>query len=118
MILLVLVLVSVGAVVATPWRGLSRRERVWAVLACVVTAAMFALPVTPATSPWRRVMEIALGVCIGASIALLLYGVVLARARRVAGRPAGQLVLPSVVAALPLVIIGLTWALWCTAEAR
>jgi hypothetical protein len=112
----VLVLVVVGAVVTTPWRGLSQRERVWAVLACVVTVAMFALPVTAATSPWRRVVGIALDVCIGASVALLLYGVALARARRVAGRPAGHLVLPGMVAALPVVLVALNWALWCTAE--
>jgi hypothetical protein len=79
MIAIVLLLVSLLLVAATPWRRLPLDGRLWAAAALLNTMVFFALPTTPATSPWRPVVAHVLAGCAVASLLLVILGLILWR---------------------------------------
>ena len=104
------------ATVLTPWRKLSGVERVWAALAYGVTTLAFSLPTTPATSPWRPVIDRAEATATVTSAALVIAGAwLMARRGARAARPLGLLGI-CVVAALPALLWGIIAVLWRTAH--
>lgn len=81
--LLVLMLLLVAR---TPWGRLSRAGRFWTGAALLNAGIFFAMPVTPATSPWRPVVARVLAASAAASFALFVVGLQLRRRHSEASR--------------------------------
>jgi predicted permease len=101
--LLVLMLVLVAR---TPWGRLSRAERFWTVAALLNTTIFFAMPVTPATSPWRPVVARVLAASAAASFALLVVGLQLRRRHTEASR---DWTAPLILVGLPALFYAFFW---------
>jgi hypothetical protein len=77
MIAIALLVLIVLLLAATPWRRLSLAGRLWTVAALLNVLVFFSLPTTPATSPWRPVVQRTLAACAGVSLVLFAFGLIL-----------------------------------------
>jgi hypothetical protein len=77
MISVVLLILIVLLLAATPWRGLPLAGRFWAVAVLLNTLVFFSLPTTPATSPWRPVVQRTLAASAGMGLVLFAVGLIL-----------------------------------------
>ena len=106
----VAVVILLVVAVLTPWRQLwhlTRIERIWAVLVCCNTVAVFGIMDAPYTPPGPRSNERTGEVALAALAALLLWGVWFARMRYRAGLSGRPLFPIFVIGTLPLLLIGL-----------
>jgi hypothetical protein len=111
MITVVILALIVLLLAATPWRGLPLAGQLWAMANFLNTLVFFSMPTTPATSLWRPVVARVLATSAGASLALLVLGLILrqrhAAAREVRAAWAGPLIL----GALPGVFYTFLWVI-------
>jgi hypothetical protein len=109
MIAIVLLIVSLLLMAATPWRLLSLDGRLWAAAALLNTMVFFALPITPATSPWRPVVARVLAGSAVASLLLVILGLILWRRHGTLATGGGPWVAPLVIGALPSAFYAFFW---------
>ena len=109
MIALGLLLLIVLLLVATPWRRLPMAGRLWALAALLNALVFFSMPTTPATSPWRPVVSRVLAACAAASLALLVFGLILRQRYTTPGEIRGAWVGPLILGALPVVFYTFFW---------
>lgn len=111
MIALVLLGLILLLLAATPWRSLPVAGRLWAVAALLNTALFLAMPTTPATSPFRPVVERLVAASAAASLALVVLGLIL-RQRQVAPAERGNAwAAPLILGALPVVVYVFFWVI-------
>ena len=109
MIAIVLLLGSLVLMAATPWRRLPLDGRLWAAAALLNTVVFFAMPTTPATSPWRPVVARVLAGSAVASLLLLILGLILWRRHGTLASGGGVWVAPLVFGALPGAFYAFFW---------
>jgi hypothetical protein len=94
MIAVVLFLLIVLLLAATPWRRLPLVGRLWAVAALLNALVFFGMPTTPATSPWRPVVSRVLAASAATSLALVVLGLILRQRYATSGEIRGWVVGP------------------------
>ena len=111
MIVVVLFLLLVLLLAATPWRRLPMAGRLWTLAALLNTLLFMSMPTTPATSPWRPVVSRLLAASAGTSLALLVLAVILRRRDATSGEIRGAWVGPMILGALPVVLYTFFWVI-------
>jgi hypothetical protein len=107
-VLLVLILLLLAA---TPWRRLPMAGQCWAAGGLLNVLIFFGMPTTPATSPWRPVVGHVLATSAAISLALLALGLILRQRHSAAGEVAGGWVGPLILSALPVVFYTFFWVI-------
>ena len=109
MIAIVLFVLGLLLLAATPWRRLPNLGRFWAVAAVLNASVFFGVPTTPATSPWRPVAARVLAASAALSLALVVLGLVLRHHHTGAGVDGGAWIGPLMLGALPVVFYVVFW---------
>ncbi len=107
---MVLLIVITALVLTTPWRRLPPSAQLWAGAGCLNTLVFFAMPTTPATSPWRPVVSRVLALSAAFSVVAVLLGVGLRRRHAVAHLDSAWAA-PLIIAALPGLLYAFFWAI-------
>lgn len=111
MIAVVLVLLIVLLLAATPWRRLPMAGRLWAVAALLNAVVFFGMPTTPATSPWRPVVSRVLAGSAATSLVLVVLGLILRQRYATSGEVRGVWAGPIILGALPVVLYTFFWVI-------
>jgi hypothetical protein len=111
MIAIVLLILLVLLLAATPWRRLTAGGRLWALAACLNALIFFSMPATTATSPWRPIVGRVLSSSAGLSLALIVLGLVLWRHQAAVPGAGAAWVAPLVIGALPSLFYAFFWVI-------
>lgn len=111
MIAVVIFALVVLLLAVTPWRRLPLVGQLWAMAAFLNALAFFSMPTMPATSPWRPVVARVLATSAGASLALVVLGLILRRRHAAAGEVRAAWVGALILGALPGVFYTFFWVI-------
>ena len=111
MIAVVILICFILLVVMTPWRQLRTSARLWVLVACSNACVFFAMPTTPATSPWRPIVGRVLATSAAVSLSLAVLGLVLRRRPTIGPGAPSALLAPLIIGALPAAFYIFFWVI-------